>query len=107
MDVFTVRELREKTGALLRDAERGDVSLVTKHGRPAFLAVPFDKTVIDAGARCAVAAHLIEQGTVTLAQAAKIAGLTVEELLDTLRGTGVTVVDYPPDELDAEVEVTL
>ena len=42
MDTFSIRDLRERTGDLVRDAEAGKLSLVTKHGQPVFLAVPFD-----------------------------------------------------------------
>jgi hypothetical protein len=36
-DVFTVRDLRKRTGDLMRDAEAGRLALITKHGRPKFL----------------------------------------------------------------------
>jgi len=36
-DVFTVRDLRERTGDLMRDAEAGRLALIAKHGRPKFL----------------------------------------------------------------------
>ena len=45
-DVFTARELRNKSGELLKDAEDGQISLITKHGKPAILAVPFDKRLL-------------------------------------------------------------
>lgn len=32
MDTFTIRDLRERTGDLVRHAEAGKLSLVTKHG---------------------------------------------------------------------------
>jgi hypothetical protein len=35
LDVFTVRDLRQRSGDLLRDAEQGRLALITKHGRPA------------------------------------------------------------------------
>jgi len=35
LNVFTVRELRQRTGDLLRNAEDGHIALITKHGRPA------------------------------------------------------------------------
>jgi prevent-host-death family protein len=38
-DVFTVRDLRNRTGDLMRDAEEGRLSIITKHGRPAILAI--------------------------------------------------------------------
>jgi prevent-host-death family protein len=42
METFTVRDLRERTGDLIRGAEAGQLAVVTKHGRPVFVAVPFD-----------------------------------------------------------------
>ena len=50
VNVFTIRDLRERTGEITGNAERGRVSLVTKHGRPAFLAVPFGQRLLDLGA---------------------------------------------------------
>lgn len=32
METFTIRDLRERTGELVRGAEAGQLSLVTKHG---------------------------------------------------------------------------
>jgi prevent-host-death family protein len=49
LDVFTVRDLRERTGELIRDAEEGRLSLVTKHGRPTLLALPFDERLLSHG----------------------------------------------------------
>ena len=104
LDVFTVRDLRERTGELLRDAEQGRVSVVTKHGRPAFVAVPFDKLLLELGVPRALAVRLFEEDVLTMSQAAKFAGLCIEDFLDVLGAAGVPAVDYPPEELDAEVE---
>ena len=103
VDVFTVRDLRERTGKLIRDAEQGRVSMVTKHGRPAFLAVPFDKRLVDLGVQRALAVRLFEEEVVTLPQAAKVAGLSLEDFMDVLRAAGVAAVDYPAGELDEEM----
>ena len=46
MDAFTIRDFRERTGELIRDAEAGKLSIVTKHGQPVFVAVPFDETLL-------------------------------------------------------------
>jgi antitoxin (DNA-binding transcriptional repressor) of toxin-antitoxin stability system len=32
MEMFTIRDLRNRTGELIREAEAGHLSLVTKHG---------------------------------------------------------------------------
>jgi prevent-host-death family protein len=103
-DVFTVRDLRNRTGDLMRDAEEGRLSIITKHGRPAILAIPFDERLLAVGVHRSLAVHLFEAGQATLAQAAKLAGLPVERFLEVLGEAGVPAVSYPKEELAGEVE---
>ena len=49
LDVFSARDLRQRSGELLREAEEGRLSLITKHGRPAILALPFDERLLQHG----------------------------------------------------------
>ena len=103
VDVFSVRDLRQRSGELLRDAENGHIALITKHGRPAIIAVPFDTRLLDLGVHRALALHLFENRHLTLVQAAKLAAVTAEEFVDLLGKTGVPAVDYSPEELDDEI----
>lgn len=48
MHTFTIRELRDHTDDLVRQAESGKLSVVTKHGLPVFVAVPFDEALLRA-----------------------------------------------------------
>ena len=105
IDVFSVRDLRSRTGDLLRDAEAGRVSVITKHGRPVILAVPFDERLLMEGVNRSLAIRLYEGGEVTLAQAAKVARLGLDEFLELLDTAGVPAVDYPPEDLEHEVEI--
>lgn len=105
LDVFSVRDLRLRSGDLLKDAESGRLAIVTKHGRPAILAVPFDGSLIEFGVHRALALHLFEKRHLTLIQAAKIAGMTAEEFMELLGVMGIAAVDYPPEELDDEISV--
>lgn len=66
--------------------------------------LPFDQRLLDLGVHRAVALHLFEAGQVTLAQAAKLAGVSLEELMELLGEAGIPAVDYPPEELEAELE---
>lgn len=100
---FSVRDLRQRSGELLRNAEDGHLAVVTKHGRPTILAVPFDDRLLDVGVHRALALHLFEQRHLTLAQAAKVADVSVEEFLDLLGQAGVAAVDYPPSEIEEEL----
>lgn len=107
MDIFTVRDLRERTGELIRDAENGRLSLVTKHGRPAFIAVPFNERLVELGLQKALASMLFEEGILSISLAAKVAGVSLEEFLDVLSSAGVSAVNYPADEIDEEMMVEL
>ena len=105
LDVFTVRDLRQRSGDLLREAEEGRLSLITKHGRPAILAIPFDERLLEQGVHRALALHLFESGRVTMAQGARLAGLAVESFIDLLGEVGIPAVDYPSEELEEDVRV--
>ncbi len=105
MEAFTVRDLRERTGELIRGAEEGHLSVVTKHGNPVFVAVPFDEVLLESGVRVSLALRLFDDGTLTLAQAAKVAGVSVETFIERVGAAGLTVVRPPADELDSELEV--
>jgi len=64
-----------------------------------FLAVPFDRRLLDQGVHRALALSLFEPRQLTLAQAAKVAGLSLGGFIDLLGSLGVAAVDYPVEEL--------
>jgi len=88
LDVFSVRDLRTRSGDLLKDAEAGQLAIITKHGRPAIL----------------LALSLFEQRRLTLAQAAKLAGISLDAFIDLLAPLGLAAVDYPAEELADELD---
>jgi len=105
MDTFTVRDLRERTGELIRDAEEGRLALITKHGQPVFIAVPFDEWLVRFGLPVALAIRLYQQDVLSLGQASRIAGLAEEDFIERLGAAGVAVARYPADELAEEMAV--
>ena len=104
MDTFTVRDLREHTGVLIHDAEIGKLSLITKHGRPIFLAVPFTEELLSLGLRPALAIKLYQEETLTLEKAAKVAGQSIENFLEMLAKVGVSVVTYSSADIKKELK---
>lgn len=104
LDVFSARDLRNRSGELLRESEAGNLSVITKHGRPAAIAVPFDSTLLELGVHTHLAVRLFEERLLTLAQASKLAGRVIEDFLDILNASGVDVVDYSPEELNDELD---
>lgn len=43
----------------------------------------------------------------TLSQASKVAGLSIEEFMELLADTGIPAVTYPPEELADELKIAL
>lgn len=105
METFTVHDLRERTGELIRGSEQGHLSVVTKHGHPVFVAVPFDEALLETGVRVSLALRLFDDGTLSLTQAAKYSGVGLEAFIERAGATGVTVVRTTPEELEEELEV--
>ncbi len=104
MDTFTVRDLREHTGTLIHDAEEGRLSLITKHGRPVFLAVPFSEELVNLGLPLTMAIKLYKEETVTLEKAAKLANVSIESFIEKLSKLGIPIVTYPESELGKELK---
>lgn len=103
MESFSVRDLRERTGELVRNAEQGKLAVVAKHGHPLFVAVPLDEELLRSGVGVALAIKLFEDGVLSLGKAAKLAALSYEAFVEQLAAIGVPAVDYTPEDLDAEV----
>ena len=98
MDTFTIRDLRERTGDFVRDAEAGKSSVPTKPGHPLGVLVPFDETLVRQGVPVALAIKLFAEETMTLRQAAKFAKLPLADFMQRCGAAGVSVVRcaYPP-----------
>ena len=107
LKVFSARDLRLRSGELLQEAEDGRLSILTKRGRPAILAVPFDERLLRYGVHRAVALDLFEQGQVGLAQGARIAGVSAEDFVALLGEAGVDAVKYSPGDLEQELQTAL
>lgn len=104
MDTFSVRDLREHTGALIHGAEAGKLSLITKRGHPVFLAVPFTDELITLGLRPAMAIQLYKEGTLTLAKATKLAGISLESFINLLSSLKISVIQYEISDVDEELK---
>lgn len=104
MKTFSIRDLREKTEDLVRTAESGEISVVTKYGQPIFMAIPLDESLLKLGIRTALAVRLFEDQTLSLGGAAKIADLSHEEFMQLLGDMAIPVIRYSAEELDAELK---
>ena len=103
MQTFTIRDLRDRTGELVRDAEAGKLSVVTKHGQPVFVAVPFDETLLKSGVNVALAVKLFDEEKISLGQAVRLSGMSHSAFIDLLGSLRIPVLRLEPGELEREL----
>jgi predicted HTH domain antitoxin len=103
--VFSINELSQRSNDLILHCESGQLALITKQDRPTLLVIPFDQTLLENGVHRSMALNLFGANCLTLAQAARVANLTIYDFLDLLKETDIPVVDYSPTELDEELKV--
>ncbi|MDR2261756.1 MAG: UPF0175 family protein [Azoarcus sp.] len=103
MQTFSIRDLRARSGDLSHEAEQGRLSLVTRHGQPLFVSVPFTEELLQTGVHTALAIRLFQEGTLTPGRAARLARMSLAEFLETVSAQGIAVVDYAPAELTEEL----
>jgi prevent-host-death family protein len=103
MNTFSIRDLRERTGELVRTAESGELSVVAKHGHPVFVAVPFSNLLLANGVNVALAVALFQGHMLSMGKAAKIADMSLESFMDCLGSLGIPVIDYDADDLRDEL----
>ena len=103
MQTFSIRDLHKHSGDLTREAEAGHLALVTKHGQPLFVSVPFDDTLLQTGVHVALAVNLFKSGELSSGKAAELARMPKLAFLETVSRLGIPVVDYPAEELKAEL----
>ncbi len=103
MQSFSIRDLRERTGELSREAEQGHLALVTRHGHPLFISVPFSDELVQHGVYTALAEGLYTDGVISLGKAAKLARMSIPGFAAHLSQLNIPVVDYDGDELADEL----
>jgi predicted HTH domain antitoxin len=103
MQTFSIRELRERSGDLSREAEQGRLALITRHGQPLFVSVPFTEDLLQAGVHTSLAVSLFKNGDLTSARAARLARMSLPQFLAHVSAQGIPVVDYDPAELEQEL----
>lgn len=103
MQSFTIRDLRERSGALSREVEQGHLALVTRHGHPLFISVPFSSELLEQGVHITLAIKLFKEGDISLAKAAKLAKMNLAEFSEYVSALGIPVVDFTEEELDEEL----
>lgn len=66
--------------------------------------IPNTADVDDKEVRMSLASKLYERGKLTLGQAAELAGYSKETFMELLAEYNVSLINYPADELDEDIE---
>lgn len=104
MQSFSIRDLRERSGALSREAEQGNLAMVTRHGHPLFISVPFSAELLEQGVHKVLAIKLFREGDISLGKAAKLAKMNIAEFTEYISQLGIAVIDFTEDELNQEMD---
>lgn len=103
MQAFSVDDLQMHPEALAESAQAGQLALVTNQGQPLFVSVPFDETMLREGVHVALAVNLFKSGEFSSGKAAELARMSKIAFIEFVSRLGIPVVDYPPDEIKAEM----
>ena len=104
MHTLTTDELQSQPGRLLEDADRGEMAVVTRDGEPLLLAVPLGSNGPDRPDVCIeLAVRLFDHEQIGLGVAARIAGVSMAEMMDELGRRHIPILRTTAAELEREL----
>lgn len=105
MECVNVRQLKNNPSEALRSAVKGPV-LVLKGDLPEAVILHLDSAEIpaDAELRLALATALFKDGALSMGRAARVAGISVSELLSHLSRLGISVIQGDRAEARSDLE---
>lgn len=107
MQVIGIKELQTNPAKLTKAFQERDYLLITKHGQPLGLAIPFDKGMMDQGLMPWFAIKGFQNGDLSLGQLAKILNRTHHDTIKLLGSLSVPIADYNLEEDLAAIEQML
>lgn len=103
MHTLTAEDLERQPRRLIDDAQRGEANIVTQGGQPVMMAVPLGVGLDSAPVRLELAATLFDREQLSLGTAARLAGLSVSEMMEELGRRKIPVIRLAPGELADEL----
>lgn len=104
MGAITVEQLVRSPSRLIEAVENGEVAVVTKEGRPLFLAVPVDEHLDAQKVRLEIAISLFDREQISIGVASRIAGLSISEMINELGTRQIPVARYSEEEFAQEMK---
>lgn len=104
MHTLTYEEISLHPQSLLADAKRGEPALVVENGQPVFMTVPMGQGLEAREVRLELAVGLFDREQISIGIAARIAGISISEMVDELGKRQIAVIRYSEDELQEELK---
>lgn len=104
MHTLTTEEMRDQLQHLLADAKRGEPALIVENGEPLFMTVPMGQGLDAREVLLELAAGLFDREQVSIGIAARIAGLSISEMIDELGKREIPVIRYSAEEFEEEMK---
>jgi predicted HTH domain antitoxin len=104
MHTLTTEELQRRPGQLLEDADRGELAVVTRDGEPLLLVVPLRRKGLEQpDVRLELAVRPFHHEQISIGVAARIAGVSMAELMDDLGRRCIPLIRTTAEELEREL----
>ena len=104
MHAVQVRELKNNPSQALRKAEQ-ELVVVMHRDHPSALLLHFDEDLLKmAGVSIALATALFRDGGLSLARAAKVAGVSIVDFMQHLSRLGISVVQGTAEDAQKDLE---
>jgi len=98
MQVIGIKELQTNPGKLTKTFNTNDYALITKHGKPVGLALPFSEDLMDHGLKPWYALKGFQNGDLSFGQLSKALGKSHHDTMSLLGFLGIPIADYDLDE---------
>lgn len=104
MGAISVEQFLAHPDKLLSEAQGGELAVVTQDGKPVFMAVPMGAKLDSLRVRLELAVSLFDAEQVSLGVAARIAGVSISEMIDELGRRQIPVARYTKEEFAEEMK---
>lgn len=94
MQVIGIKELQTNPAKLTQTFQKRDYLLITKHGQPVGLALPFDDSLMEQGLATWFAIKGFQNGDLSLGQLSKVLKKNQHDTIKLLGHLGVPIADY-------------
>jgi len=105
MKTIGIKSLQTNPSLLTHAFEKGEYSLITKHGTPIGIAVGFDSLILDEGLKNYLALKAFENGDLSFSQLANSLGKNKSETMLFLGSLNITFADYSLQEEEETIRL--